>query len=103
MILPPLKTDIYGVGKPSDHSAPYAQPYTDTSKPRKKEYSYKLTRPIPDSGKRDFMAWISNEEFADMKVCDDPTEKVKAFENTINENIKRILPSKQIKQFQGDK
>ena len=42
-IIQPLKPDVNGLGKPSDHSVPVAVPYTDTSKPRKKEFRKKKT------------------------------------------------------------
>ena len=97
IILPPLQPDKQGIGKPSDHSVPFAKPNTDTSRPRKKEHSLKTTRPLPDSGKREFMKWITDEYFDDMKAAIGPTEKVEAFENRINENIDIISQQKKLR------
>ena len=103
VILPPLKTDILGVGKPSDHSAPYTQPYTDTSRPRRKTFSFKIIRPLPDSGKQNFGKWITEETFEEMKTVEGPTNKVYELEKIMNENVERIFPTKEVKLYDDDK
>ena len=73
VILPPLNPDIQGVGKPSDHSVPFAQTHTDKNKPKPSRYKLKSTQPFTDSGILEYANWIQREDFSSLKSSVDPT------------------------------
>ena len=89
-IIQPLKPDVDGLGKPSDHSVPVAVPYTDTSKPRKQEFKWKETQPIPESKLITLGQWITSEAFEDVNKAINPDEKVKALGKIINDKISNV-------------
>ena len=103
IILPPLQPDVMGVGKPSDHSVPFAIKYLDRGKPRPKNFTLKEVRPFPDSGVSEFGRWIQFENFSFLNTVDDPTEKVSAFENIISVKVDAIFPTKEVKIHNLDK
>ena len=82
VILPPLNPDIQGVGKPSDHSVPFAQTHTDKNKPKPSRFKLKSTQPFTDSGILEFANWIQRENFSSLKSSVDPTEMVREFERS---------------------
>lgn len=101
-ILPPQKPDVEGVGKPSDHSVPIAQPYLNTSEPRTKSYSLKTVRTISDPKMCLIGLWLQKEQFEDILNTENPTDKVTALEDTIEKNMQKICPTKNITVFQKD-
>ena len=102
-ILPPLKPDIEGCGKPSDHSAPYARVYLDRCTPKVKNYEVKSIQPFPESGILEFGQWIQTESFNCVSSADSSTEKVDAFEHLMTDKINTIFPSKNIRIYNDDK
>ena len=102
-IIPPLKPDVEGLGKPSDHSVPVAMPYTDTSKPRKREFVMKVVRPMPESKIKTLGQWITTESFEDVSSVESPSEKVKALGNLITEKVNQVCPEKSIKVYKNDR
>ena len=103
IILPPLQPDVMGVGKPSDHSVPFAIKYLDRGKPRPKNFTLKEVRPFSDSRVSEFGRWIQFENFSFLNTVDDPTEKVSAFENIISVKVDAIFPTKEVKIHNLDK
>ena len=101
-IIKPLKPDTEGCGKPSDHSVPVAVPYTDTSKPRRREYQLKEVQPIPESKIVALGQWITTEEFTDVCEASHPTEKVAALGKIMSDKINDICPKKTIKVYSRD-
>ena len=101
-IIKPLKPDTEGCGKPSDHSVPVAVPYTDTSKPRRREYQLKEVQPIPESKIVALGQWITTEEFTDVREASHPTEKVAALGKIMSDKINDICPKKTIKVYSRD-
>ena len=102
-ILPPIQPDVPGVGKPSDHSVPFATTYLDRAKPREKNYTLKMVRPFPESGISEFGRWVQFENFSCLDASDSPTEMVDAFENIVAAKVDEIFPLKEIKIYHGDK
>ena len=102
-ILPPIQPDIPGIGKPSDHSAPYARTYTDRRRPKQKNFSLKTVRPYPDSGIAEFGRWIQAESFEAVSSALTSTDKVSAFEKVISDKVEEIFPQKEIREYLGDK
>ena len=102
-IMPPLKPDIPGSGKPSDHCAPFAKTYLDRRNPKQKNYTLKSTRTFPESGIRKFGSWLQSEKFSAVVEAVTTTEKVDEFEKTIANKIEEIFPLKEVKIYKGDK
>ena len=102
-ILPPLKPDIAGCGKPSDHSAPYARVHLDRRTPKEKNYEVKSIRPFPESGILEFGQWIQIESFNCVSSAESSTEKVAAFEHLMAEKVDTTFPSKNIRIYNDDK
>ena len=102
-ILPALQPDILGIGKPSDHNVPFAKTYTDRRTSKKKNYSFKVIRPYPDSGISEFGRWIQNEDFSLVSLSSCSDDKVSTFEQIVNNKIEEIFPPKEIKLYEDDK
>ena len=101
-IFPPVKPDLPGVGKPSDHSTPFAPVHLDTSKIRKR-YRLCTVRPLPDSRIRQFGKWIVSEPFKNVTLADNPTDKVEEFNSMMTKKLDDICPSRTVKIFNKDK
>ena len=102
-VIHPLKPDIEGVGKPSDHSVPVAIPYTDTSKPRQKEYHMKTVQPFPESKLITLGQWLTKEEFENVRRAKHPDDKVAELGKVMNEKINDVFPKKTIKVYKQDR
>ena len=62
-VVPPVPADNPLQGKPSDHSVPVARPHTSAGGNISNDYKTRITRPMPDSGIRQFGQWIVKEEW----------------------------------------
>ena len=102
-ILPPLMPDRVGVGKPSDHSVPFARTCTDRAAQTRKNFTVKTIRPFPESGVSEFGRWLVNTDFSDLESAESSTDKVDAFNNCIATKTDAIFPPKEIKIYEGDK
>jgi hypothetical protein len=71
-------------------------PYTDTSKPRRREYQLKEVQPIPESKIVALGQWITTEEFTDVCEASHPTEKVAALGKIMSDKINDICPKNYI-------
>ena len=103
IILPPIQPDVLGVGKPSDHSVPFATTYLDRAKPREKNYKLKMVRPFPQSGIFEFGRWVQSENFSCLDASVTPTDMVDTLETMVATKVEQIFPYKEIKIYQGDK
>ena len=102
-ILPALQPDVPGVGKPSDHNAPFAKTYVDREGQKKKSYLFKTVRPFPDSGVSEFGRWLVAEDFSAVDSAANTTDKVEAFDQLLSSKIDSVFPTKEIKIYEGDK
>ena len=63
-VVPPVPAKNPLQGKPSDHSLPLVRPHTSTGGNNiSNDYKTRITRPMPDSGIRQFGQWIVKEEW----------------------------------------
>ena len=94
-IIPPVQPDIPGQGVPSDHSVPLCVPHTDPLNPPTRQYRTIISRPLPDSKVREFGQWITVYSWDEInQVDDDPSEKVRIFEEIISQKLDTFFPQK---------
>ena len=86
-------------GSPSDHNTPVACPLTTNQSTNTREFITKVSRPLPESGIREFGQWITGEDWTSIPVVANPTEQVTEFEKLVQEKLDRILPQKSVKIF----
>ena len=56
-----------------------------------------MSRPLPDSGIREFGRWITTEDWSSISDDENPSEQVLAFEKLIQDKLDVILPQKHVK------
>ena len=102
LVVPPVPADNPLQGKPSDHSVPLARPHT-TSGVNMNEYRTKISRPMPDSGIRQFGQWIINEEWDCFVPEGKPSEQACAMQKLLEGKMDEIFPTKTVKISNKDK
>ena len=103
VIVPPVPADNPRQGKPSDHSVPLARPHTSTGSNQSNEYRTKITRPIPDSGIRQFGQWIINEDWSCVTQDGSTSEQTVSMQNLLESKMDEIFPTKVVKISPKDK
>ena len=98
-IAPAVPADDPQKGSPSDHNTPVACPLTTDHPTKTREFITKVSRPLPDSGIREFGQWITGEEWTSITIDANPTEQVTVFEKLVQEKLDLILPQKSVKIF----
>ena len=63
---------------------------------RRKNYSLKVIRPLPDSGICEFGQWVFNEEFSEVKSAPNSTDMVAKLEEVMTYKVDAIFPQKSI-------
>ena len=67
------------------------------------EYTVKVTRPIPDSGVREFGQWIVGENWECVKPENNPTGQAIELQKLLNKKLDDIFPTKSVKLSNKDK
>ena len=80
--------------KPSDHKVPVARPLASAGGAANNSYEERVYRPLPESGKREFMKWVHSDVWGDISDENNPTEQFAAFEELIEEKENLFLPKK---------
>ena len=62
IITPPVQPDNPLLGVPSDHSTPVAVPLASATLQQTREYTVRVTRPLPESGILEFGEWMCKED-----------------------------------------
>ena len=97
-IVPPVLPDDPNHGVASDHSTAVATPITQSSGGSAvREYMTRTYRPLPESGLREFGAWICSEGWEEIPDDATPSEQVLTFENIVSTKLENILPTKSVK------
>ena len=97
LIVPPVPTDNPLKGVPSDHSTPLACPLSGQNISQAREYITKVSRPLPDSGIREFGQWVTTEDWSCIVDNDSPTQQVLEFEKLAQSKLDIIFPLKTVK------
>ena len=84
LIVPPVLPDDPNYGVPSDHSTTIATPVTQSGTgSAAREYVTRTYRPLPDSGLREFGAWICSEGWEGIPDNYTPTEQVLSLPSSV--------------------
>ena len=102
-IVPPVKCDNPNKGVPSDHSVPIIFPVTNATISEPKTYTWKTTRPLPESGIKEFGKLILDEDWESIDESESPDVQDEKLQNILNELMERSLPTKTVKLGQNDK
>ena len=97
IIVPPVPADNPSQGKPSDHSVPLARPHTAAGGNQKNEYRTKISRPMPDSGIRQFGRWIIDEDWSSVVPEGSSSEQARAMQELLEYKMDEIFPTKTVK------
>ena len=73
--------------KPSDHKVPVARPLAATSESVVNTYEEKVFRPLPDSGKREFLKWIHSDDWGSITEDNNPTKQFAEFRKLVQEKV----------------
>ena len=97
VIVPPVPADNPLQGKPSDHSVPVAAPNNSVGLSIKNDYKTFESRPMPDSGIRQFGQWIINEEWECVDPDSNPTVQALALQRLLEVKLDEIFPVKKVR------
>ena len=99
----PVLPDNPQRAKPSDHKVPVARPLAATNESVVNVYEEKVFRPLPDSGKHEFMKWVHSNVWDCVSENDSPTEQFESFEKLVQEKVDFFLQEKKIRVTKKDK
>ena len=97
VIVPPVPADDPSHGVPSDHATPVAYPRSGCNIAQSREYITRISRPLPESGIREFGQWITSEDWSCILESESPSQQVSAFEKLLQFKLNTILPQKSMK------
>ena len=89
--------------KPSDHKVPVARPLAVAGGAVANVYEEKVCRPLPESGKREFLSWVHSDVWDSISENDDPTKQFSEFDRLVHEKVNSCLPEKHIRITKKDK
>ena len=100
-ISPPVLPDDPEHAAPSDHHVPIVRPLAHSSDQVCNTYVEKRYRPLPESGKREFLEWIHLEKWKEVAEDVSPTQQVEQFTQIVDAKVNSIFPEKTVKIRQG--
>ena len=103
IIVPPVPADNPLQGKPSDHSVPLAKPHSTTGVNMSNVYRNKITRPLPESGIKEFGRWIVSENWESVQSEENPTNQAEALQKLLESKLDEIFPTKSFRLSNKDK
>jgi hypothetical protein len=89
--------------KPSDHKVPVVRPLAVAGGAAANIYEERVCRPLPESGKREFLSWVHSDAWESISSNDDPTKQFSEFERLVHEKVNFCLPEKRIRITKKDK
>ena len=103
IIVSPVKCDNPLKGKPSDHLVPIIYPVNNTSINEQKQYTSKTSRPLPDSGVREFGKLIVEEDWASVREEDSAGVQEEALQDILTRYLDKAAPTKTVRLGPQDK
>ena len=94
MIVSPLQPDNPSKAKPSDHLVPILYPISGQSGLVPRQYRTKTSRPLPESGIREFGNWLVGESWLEIEEQEGPDKKVEKFTEKFTQKLNHIFPEK---------
>ena len=68
-----------------------------------REYTTKTSRPMPDSQVRQFGQWITQEDWAELKSTNIPSEQARIISNLLQNQVDKYFPVKKVRMSNIDK
>ena len=102
-IVPPFGCDDPRKGVPSDHSVPVVYPVNNATLGTGTHYTERSTRPLPDSGVRDFGVLLIDEGWSSVREEDSPETQEAAFQDLVGKILDKSCPIKTVKLRTQDK
>ena len=96
-IVPPCQPDDPTKAKPSDHLVPVCYPISGASGAVSREYETRSSRPLPDSGLREFGLWLAQQDWSVIPDDWDPDQMLQKFNEMMVTKIENIFPKKSVK------
>jgi hypothetical protein len=94
-IAPAVQPDDIRHASPSDHNIPVAVPLAGAHSVKTREYSIKISRPLPKSGLLEFGTWVSQENWQHLLSEDmSSSQQVHIFESILQNKVDYIFPQK---------
>ena len=103
VIVPPFACDDPRKGVPSDHSVPVVYPVTSAKLGTGTHYTERSTRPLPDSGVRDFGVLLIDEDWSSVKEEDSSETQEAALQDLLGKFLDKSCPIKTVKLRTQDK
>ena len=103
VIVPPVPADNPAQGKPSDHSVPVATPHTSAGVNMSNQYKTKITRPLPESGIRQFGQWIVQENWECIEATRSPSDQAVLLQQLLESKLNEFLPTRKVRLTNKDK
>ena len=101
--LPPLQVDEEKQGRDGDHQALILAAKANKKYFKQREKRRVKTRPMPESGIKDFCAELTKNRWMDLKAEENVNEKVEMFHNHITTLLNKHLPEKIVTMSSLDK
>ena len=103
-IAPAVQPDVPGQGVPSDHDMAVAVPLAVAGEGAvTREYTMKISRPLPDSGIRDFGQWITRENWSVLRNTESTSEQGLALKKLLQVQVDNKFPLKSCRVSNTDK
>ena len=96
-IINPVKCGDPRNGVPSDHLVPIVYPLTLATLEEDRQYTVKTSRPLPESGVREFGLQLIEEDWATVREEDSPEVKEAAFQEVLTKSLDKSCPTKTVK------
>ena len=103
-VCPAVQVDVPGQGVPSDHDMAVAVPLAGAGAGAvSREYSTRTSRPLPESGVREFALWITGENWGALRRDMSTTEQAQIFKQITEEQVNKYFPLKECRVSSTDK
>ena len=102
-ILPPLKNDVDGKGKLSDHNVLVVAPNTGTHFKQERHRRSITIMPMPESGIAEFMRDRGQHQWTEIYDEPDANVKTEIFHSTLDSKLKKHFEEKHVKMSSLDK
>ena len=103
-VCPAVQVDVPGQGVPSDHDMAVALPLSEAGAGAvTREYTTRVSRPLPESQIREFGQWISQENWETLKGSPSTSEQAQILKLITEQQLNRFFPVKECRVTNTDK
>ena len=103
-VCPAVQVDVPGQGVPSDHDMAVALPLSEAGAGAvTREYTTRVSRPLPESRLREFGQWIAEEDWVTLKGDISTSEQARMLKDVTEQQLNKFFPIKQCRVTNTDK